>query len=74
MMTIYENQTAEIHFNITRRRSHIMKNKLIVSLACLSLLAPVFGYCAGAVRVPDGDVTLENGYLNLYPSGKGTAE
>jgi len=49
-----------------------MKNALIAALAGISLLASwsvVIG--AGGSRFPDGNVTIENGFLDLYPSGLG---
>jgi len=48
-----------------------VKNRLLILLACLSLLSVSTAFAVGGVKVPDGNLTIENGYLDLSPTGKG---
>ena len=49
----------------------VMKRCIASLCCCVALLVATVAFGAGAIRVPDGNVTLENGYLDLSPTGKG---
>jgi hypothetical protein len=49
----------------------LIKNRFLTLLACLSLLSASAAFGAGGTKVPEGNLTIENGYLDLSPTGKG---
>lgn len=48
-----------------------MKNRLLTLLACISLLSVSAAFGDGSAEFRNGNLTIENGYLDLSPTGKG---